>query len=452
MNLKALAGVLVGAIALSSASAAVADVTRDCSYYSSAYQDIADIDGSSLSGTIIPIDAVAGDALFFRLSLTSVAANTSTTLSIGIVSLGTESLTPDSTIVEYDGGFGVNSTNEHTAIEVTVTGLSDVFGSLQMACAHQDPTPPAPTTSDIQFMQDGIVKHATLNATEMMSDLVNGGIDAAFDAQAAQKGTSLGYTAGTVVLDNTPDALKGAGISLWSGLKYGVTPGAADQWTGMQVSGAAGLNYNISDALVVGAFGGYEGSGFGMQSADAHFNASGGSFGALAAYRLDDNWKIETDGYVSLLGYNLDAAGVKAKFGAIRYVLNGSLVGTMPLTANIDFVPTASLSVVREDQAAYTDSAALDHDKTTIFASRASAGGKFVFYPTDGLVTFSAGGYADYWVGDAFGYGGLSGRAEVGTNIGVGDTGTIGLKGSLNNVGGSGPLTVSANASIGGAM
>jgi hypothetical protein len=447
MYLKSLAGAFAAAIVLSSAGAAYA-YTETCADYTTP-REIFPVVSFSLTEDL-PVRLVAGDTLIFELLPTSVPTDRQVTLSLGLANLGGGQLTTSSTELEFDA-YRASTDIDYDTLSLQLSDLSGVEGSLTMVCVHVDPSSPTPT-SDIQFMQDGIVKHATLSSATMMSDLVNGGIEAAFDAQAAQKGTALGYTAGTVVMDNTPDAFKGTGISLWSGLKYGVTPGSADQWTGMQVSGAAGLNYNISDALVVGAFGGYEASGFGMKSVDQNFTASGGSFGALAAYRLDDNWKIETNGYVSLLGYNLDAAGVTGKFGAIRYVLNGSLVGTMPLTANIDFVPTAGLSVVREDQAAYTDSASIDHDKNSIFAGRGSAGGKFVFYPTDGLVTFSAGGYADYWAGDALGYGGLSGRVEVGTDIGVGDSGTIGIKGGVSNVGGNGPLTVSANASIGGAL
>jgi hypothetical protein len=448
MNLKALAGVFAGAMALSSASAAYASIEH-CEDHSSRPYVYSVFNNTNVSNSI-RFDMVAGDQLAIRLLPESVVSDGTAALHLGSDYSDLESVTSLDNEVDF-APFTASVDIPYTTLSISVVFTANVSGTLEVTCSHPV-APPTPNTSDIQFMQDGIVKHATLNATEMMTDLVDGGVDAAFDAQAAQKGTQLGYTAGTVVLDNTPDALKGTGISLWSGLKYGVTPGATDQWTGMQVSGAAGLNYNLSDALVIGAFGGYEASGFGMKSTDQNFTAHGGSFGALAAYRLDDNWRIQTDGYVSLLGYDLDAAGVKAKFGAIRYVLNGSLVGTMPLTANIDFVPMAGLSVVREDQSAYTDSASVDHGKASILAGRGSVGGKFVFYPTDGLVTFSAGGYADYWAGDAFGDGGLSGRVEVGTDIGVGDSGTIGLKGSVGNLGNSGPLTVSANASIGGAL
>ena len=400
----------------------------------------------------LPVKFAAGDVLTFNTDVTS--RGTATNLTVDVVA---NSATLSHAVFDLttSGPFSMSATMQadYDGNIVQVTYGNDAVvspfpsGTFSITCT---PAPPSSGGTDIDYIENGVLKHATINATQMINDLVDAGVDAAFSAQADKSAGSLGFTSGGIVVDATPDALKGTPLAIWSGVRYGLTPGDANNWSGMQVSGAAGINYSASDALILGAFGAYEANGYNLKASSQSFAGSGPTAGLVAAYRLGDNWRIEATGYATLLGYNIDDAGTTGKFGAVRYVLKGTLSGAMPLNANIDFVPVASLSVVREDEAAYVDSAAASHAAQTVLAGQGSAGGKFVFYPTDGLVTFWAGGYGDYWVGDAFG-GGLSGRVEAGTDIGFGDTGKVGIKVEASHIG-TVATTYAASATVGGAL
>ena len=441
MHFRSVFGVAVAAVALVWAGAAIA-TPGSCIDFATE-QLLATINGNMTDH--VSVQVAPGDTLSFRLTYNvdgfSIGRLESANINSGLIN---EQWTPSSFGPGSHSLGPVVVTTASNQIDYAFTGFLSV--QLYLTCT------PAPVSAgtDIDYIQDGVLKHATINSTQMINDLVDGGVDAAFSAQADKSAGSLGFTSGGIVVDATPDALKGSPFAVWSGVRYGLTPGGANNWSGMQVSGAAGVNYSASDTLILGAFGAYEADGYNLKANSQSFTGSGPTAGLVAAYRLGDNWRIEATGYASLLGYNIDDAGTTGKFGAVRYVLKGTLSGAMPLNANVDFVPVASLSVVREDEAAYVDSAAANHAAQTVLAGQGSAGGKFVFYPTDGLVTFWAGGYGDYWIGDAFG-GGLSGRVEAGTDIGFGDTGKVGLKVEASHIGTS-ATTYAASASVGGAL
>ena len=401
----------------------------------------------------VGVDAKAGDALTAIVDLSAYGSTNGLRVQINIDNGGSPSTIGTSNFIPAVSTFTTNAAALSADYFGLVTmnlsffpGSFGVIGTVTLTCT------PAPVSSgtDIDYIENGILKHATINATQMINNLVDAGVDAAFSAQAAQQTPTLGFTAGGIVVDATPPELAGSPFAIWSGVRYGLTPGDANNWSGMQVSGAAGVNYSATDALVLGVFGAYEASGYGLKANSQSFTGSGPTAGLVAAYRLGDNWRIEATGYASLLGYSIDDNGTTGKFGAVRYVLKGTLSGATPVNANIDFVPVASVSVLREDQAGYVDSAAGSHAGQTVLAAQGSAGGKFVFYPTNGLVSFWGGAYADYWLGDAFG-GGLSGRVEAGTDIGFGDTGKLGVKVEASHVGTT-AATYAASASVGGAL
>jgi hypothetical protein len=265
----------------------------------------------------------------------------------------------------------------------------------------------------------------------MITDLVNASVDAAFSGDADAASSFMGYT-GTVMVSEPVD---GSGSTIWAGLKYHWTFGTDQQWTGGQVTGVGGLNFRLDDAWVVGLFGGYENAGYALAALDQTMNGSGYSLGLSSAYRAGD-WRFELLGYGSRLAYDANAAGVTGSFAAWRYVVDGKITGTLPIAANFDFAPTAGLAVVNEQQEAYTDSAAIAHDSRDILAARATAGGRLIFFPTNGGYTVSAGAHADYWTTEGQSNSGLTGRLELGTAIDLTDTSRLGLNASLDSIGG----------------
>ncbi len=284
-------------------------------------------------------------------------------------------------------------------------------------------------------MQDGVVQQSSSIATEMITDLV-GNADAA--------NSFMGY-AGTMLVSEPVD---GSGSTIWAGLKYHWTFGDENQWTGGQWTGTGGINFRLDDAWVIGVFGAYEQSGMTLAAQDQSFDGSGASLGVTAAYRFDD-WRVELLGYGSRLAYDLDADGTTGSFGAWRYVLDGKLIGTLPVTANLDFSPVAGLAVVREFHEAYTDSDAASHDARDYLAARVSAGGKLILYPLSGGFTLAAGSYADYWTTENLANSGLTGRVELDASIDLNDVAKLRLNAGVDSIGGT-QLGATVGASLKG--
>lgn len=316
-----------------------------------------------------------------------------------------------------------------------------IGGTITVYCTPVELPPSADALPEIQ---DTIVQQSSSVATEMITDLVGASIDAAYEGTADAANSFMGY-AGTMLVAEPVD---GSGSTIWAGLKYHWTFGTDDEWTGGQWTGTGGIHVRLGDDWVIGVFGGYEQSGMTLAKQNQSFDGSGTSLGVSAAYRFDE-WRVELLGYGSRLTYDLDADGTTGSFGAWRYVLDGKLIGTLPVTANLDFSPVAGLAVLREFHEAYTDSDAESHDARDYLAARASAGGKLVFYPLSGGYTLAAGGYAEYWTTEGQSNSGLTGRAEVDAAIDLSEQSRIGLNAALDSIGGT-QLGATVGASLKG--
>jgi hypothetical protein len=320
---------------------------------------------------------------------------------------------------------------------ITVTIVPDgeyAEGSVTLYCEGEDDEEEEPGgegSDTLAEMQDTIVQQSSAVATEMITDLVGASIDAAYAGNTDAANSFMGYT-GTMLISEPVD---GSGSTLWAGLKYHWTFGGDEQWAGGQWTGTGGINFRLDDSWVIGVFGGYEQSGMTLAALDRSFDGSGGSLGVSAAYRFDD-WRLELLGYGSRLSYDLADGDTTASFGAWRYVLDGGLVGTLPVAASLDFAPTARIAVVREFHEAYSDSDAADHAARDYLAARLSAGGKLIFYPLSGGITLAAGAYADYWTTEGQANSGLTGRAEIDAAIDLTEQARLGLNASLDSIGG----------------
>lgn len=366
-------------------------------------------------------------------------------------------------VIEGSNRFpGVTSTADVITPEITLTSsLSMIFvtltpydesanGTVTIYCAGTSDPGPGGGDGDgedataLESMQDGVVQQSSALATEMITDLVGSSIDAAYAGNADAANSFMGYT-GTMLVSEPVD---GSGSTVWAGLKYHWTFGGDDQWVGGQWTGTGGINFRLDDAWVIGVFGGYEQSGMTLAALDQTFDGSGASLGVTAAYRFDD-WRVELLGYGSRLSYDLDANGTTGSFDAWRYVLDGKLIGTLPVTANLDFSPVAGLAVVREFHEAYTDSDAASHDARDYLAARVSAGGKLIFYPLSGGFTLAAGGYADYWTTENLANSGLTGRVELDAAVDLNDMARLGLNAGVDSIGGT-QLGATVGASLKG--
>lgn len=292
-------------------------------------------------------------------------------------------------------------------------------------------------------LQDGFVRAVAQRGTSAVNGLVNRALDAAFDPTDAGA-LALGY-AGTVVIEATPDELAAAGFTLWGAAGYEATIPGAGSWTGGQMSAAGGVNFRAAEDLVLGVFGSAGGSAH-KKGGDS-VASRGLGVGGLAAYRLDESWRVQAIASAQGLRYDVGSGGTSGAFDALVLSLEGSIKGRIAVSAQVDFEPRLGVMVLSENQAGYTDSASTAHAAQSFVSSEATAGGVFKFYPLGGAdMVLSAGGQAS--VGGA----GLSGGLQAGVDLTLAPNAKLGLEGTLRTIGSANGTSAGLTARLAGAL
>jgi len=411
----------------------------------------------------LPVDLVAGDTVTVSISwqrTTATPATATLTLKDGVTTLGTASLPVGGSGPLTDfAAIAITAAVQFpdAVISVPNTNSANTY-AVRLSCV-----PAAPGGGDgggdgggagsgdsatLDTIQHGQGQATAFRAVDMISSLARGGIDAAFADDTDTTTMAFGY-AGAAIIDVTPAELASGGFNLWTGASYQLAIPDAGQWEGGQASVAGGLNYRVDERWIVGVFAAYDQAGYRL---DADSLASRGvALGVTSAFRLDDTWRVELIGVVERLRYDLEAGAVTGDFDATRVTLDGTLKGVVPVSAQVDFVPSASLMVLREDQAGYTDSASVAHASSVITSGQLSTGGHFVFYPTSGLdATFSLGGSGHYTFATTAD--GFSASLDAGIAFTLAPSATLSLNVSLNGIADPTGAAASVQAKLGGAL
>lgn len=300
---------------------------------------------------------------------------------------------------------------------------------------------PSATIQSIQQSQTQIVGTRSIG---MIGGMVRSSIDSAFAGGSDTEVLAMGY-AGSLVLDATPEEMLGSGVSLWTGARYELALAGTGQWGGGQASVAGGLNYRIDESWIAGVFATYEAAGYRLNGSSDTLGSSGFGLGLTTAYRLDEAWRVELIGSLSRLNYAIASGATTASLDATRLHIDAGLAGTIPVAATIDFLPRVGVSVMREEQAAYTDSASVAHTAASLFTAEAMAGGKFLFYPLGEGATFSLGGGGS--LGTAVGF---AANLDAGAMFELAPNARLAIDAGLNGLAGSRPLSVAVQARLSG--
>lgn len=300
---------------------------------------------------------------------------------------------------------------------------------------------PSATIQSIQQSQTQIVGTRSIG---MIGGMVRSSIDSAFVGGSDTEIMAMGY-AGSLVLDATPEEMLGSGVSLWTGARYELALAGTGQWGGGQAGVAGGLNYRIDESWIAGVFATYEAAGYRLNGSSDTLGSSGFGLGLTTAYRLDEAWRVELIGSLSRLNYAISSGATTASLDATRLHIDAGLAGTIPVAATIDFLPRVGVSMTREEQAAYTDSASVAHAAASLFTAEAMAGGKFLFYPLGEGVTFSLGGGGR--LGTAAG---LSANLDAGAMFELAPNARLAIDAGLNGLAANRPITVALQAKLSG--
>ena len=142
---------------------------------------------------------------------------------------------------------------------------------------------------------------------------------------------------------------------------------------------AAGVDYRLTENLIVGVLGGYGIASFDTKTAagKGSFSADGLSGGAYLGWLVAPGVLFDAMAAYTGTDYDNRAAGVTGDFDARRITLATNLKGRADLGALIA-EPGIAFWWASEHQDGYTDSAGVAHGERTVTAGRLSAGPKFI--------------------------------------------------------------------------
>ena len=154
-----------------------------------------------------------------------------------------------------------------------------------------------------------------------------------------------------------------------------------------------GVDYRLSDDLIVGVLGGYGVADFDTLTAGTagSFDSDGYHAGVYLGKHLAPNLLL--DALVAYTGSDYDnrSGTTTGSFNAHRVTIAAHLKGNIDW-GMVTLQPTIGLMWASEKQDAYTDSAAVVQAARTVTAGRLSIGPKFIFQPTT-----TAFGMTQFW-------------------------------------------------------
>ncbi|MEQ8656518.1 MAG: autotransporter outer membrane beta-barrel domain-containing protein [Hyphomicrobiales bacterium] len=201
-----------------------------------------------------------------------------------------------------------------------------------------------------------------------------GAIETAFShSDTAQSETShaLGFksaadTASTLVQDDAPR------LNIWARGTF--THYDGDAFSGDTWNGIAGIDYLITENVLIGLLGGYENGDFTFQANDGAFDGAGVSVGAYVGIRLAES--VVLDGFLThaWLDYDNRAGTVTGSTDATRIMVSMNLTGHYEVADGFYIEPNARIFYAHEQQAAYTQSNGIVAAANSVDSGRVSIG------------------------------------------------------------------------------
>lgn len=178
--------------------------------------------------------------------------------------------------------------------------------------------------------------------------------------------TSAADAAPTLVQD---DALR---FNIWARGTF--THYDGDAFSGDTWNGIAGIDYLISDNVLIGLLGGYENGDFTFQANDGAFDGAGVSVGAYVGIRLAES--VVLDGFLThaWLDYDNRAGTVTGSTDATRIMVSMNLSGHYEVADGFYIEPNARIFYAHGQQAAYTQSNGIVAAANSVDSGRLSIG------------------------------------------------------------------------------
>ncbi|QDO96326.1 autotransporter outer membrane beta-barrel domain-containing protein [Ferrovibrio terrae] len=208
----------------------------------------------------------------------------------------------------------------------------------------------------------------------------------------------------------------------YSTIDNGQVGAAAD---GTAINTVLGLDYKLSDRLVIGVGGIYENVDVDTNTLTGRGNVQSEGFGIAPylGFQLTNRWSASLSGAYSWLSYDAKRTNntVSGSYDATRWMLNGSLNGTYT-SGKIVMMPQVGVMYLEEEADAFTESNGQVNASNTIKLGRLYAGGKVGYAMGTMMPYFKLIGEYDFEHPDALaiGNGTFTNDDDTGGKVGLG--------------------------------
>lgn len=127
-----------------------------------------------------------------------------------------------------------------------------------------------------------------------------------------------------------------------------------DDFSGDTWNGIAGVDYLVTDTVLIGVLGGYEAGDFTFQSTNGAFDGTGFSAGAYVGVQLADNLVADAFFTQSWLDYDTASGTATGSTDAIRSLFSVNLIGHYEVADGFLLEPNVRVFYAHERQDAYT--------------------------------------------------------------------------------------------------
>lgn len=236
-------------------------------------------------------------------------------------------------------------------------------------------------SSNLDAQQDALSSLLMLHHANTMRMGVEENVDGALSGSGQTNGiTPIGFAFSSRALALQHDASAQTMWNAWVRGRFSQYDGNGSSFDGHIGDVFAGLDYQITERMVVGAMLGYGNTDFStlINTTAGGFDADSFTFGTYAGYEFLPTLRFSASASYTRSDYDNRSGTTVGSFSADRLTLSANLTGRHTFYNGFVLEPTLDFLWATESQDGHTDSAAVVHAANTINAGRVSAGPRLI--------------------------------------------------------------------------
>lgn len=271
---------------------------------------------------------------------------------------------------------------------ITITGGTAGNWTVQRGTTSQlsclvggAPPVSTPQSDNLDAQQDALSQLLMLHHADTMRMGVEENIDGALSGASQASGiTPNGFAFSSRVAAMQSGSNDAPLWNAWVRGRLSQYDGDGSSFDGHIADVFAGLDYRLSDHVVVGAMVGYGQTDFStlITAVSGGYEADSLTVGAYAGIELLEALQLSTSASYTNSDYENRSGATAGSFSADRLTISANLSGQHAMHNGFILEPSLNFLWASERQGAYTDSAAVTHAANTINAGRLSIGPRLI--------------------------------------------------------------------------